>query len=528
MYTLRLLGSASLEGPDGLVAGRAALRQRVALLALLAIEHPRPISRDKVLACLWPESGTDEARHLLRDTLYILRTALGDDAVLSTGDDLRLNPDRLSSDLWEFAAAFARDDPEAAVGVYHGPFLSGFHFAGADEFERWAEAERSGLARRYGQALERLAERETHGGDPLKAVEWWRRLALEDPGNSRIALRYMQALAAVGDRAGALRHATVHTQLLRTELEALPDAEVAGFAEKLRLETGSAGSRSQEPRPISSVAVPLDGEWKDGVAPPRPAKPGQPTRRAWALPVALLALALAVGLAGAALSRHRAPHLNPQRVAVAVFANHTGRADLDDLGSMTADWIIRGLMETPLIDVTDVEAVYAGGPDDSTSSDPRELARRNGAGLVISGNYYRSGDSLIFQAGIVDVARGQVLRSFDPVSAPLEKPSEALKPLREGVASGLGAVMNPANQYFPVDPDLIPPPNYAAYREFIAGLRSGKLDDLDAEFRHYRQAIALDSSFIAPLVQLAYRATWNDQCPLTDSIANAWNRAGNT
>ena len=38
---------------------------------------------------------------------------------------------------------------------------------------------------------------------------------------------------------------------------------------------------------------------------------------------------------------------------------------------MTADWIIRGLMETPLIDVTDVEAVYAGGPDDSTSSDPR-------------------------------------------------------------------------------------------------------------------------------------------------------------
>ena len=201
------LASASLDGPDRpVVAGRAALRQRVALLALLAIEHPRPISRDKVLACLWPESGTDEARHLLRDTLYILRTALGDDAVLSTGDDLRLNPDRLSSDLWEFEAAFARDDPEAAVGVYHGPFLSGFHFAGADEFERWAEAQRSGLARRYGQALERLAERETHAGDPLKAVEWWRRLALEDPGNSRVALRYMQALAAVGDRAGA--HAT--------------------------------------------------------------------------------------------------------------------------------------------------------------------------------------------------------------------------------------------------------------------------------------------------------------------------------
>ena len=94
MFTLRLLGGASLDGPDGPVAGRAALRQRVALLALLAVEHPRPLSRDKLVASLWPESGTDDARHLLRESLYILRSALGDDSVLSTGDDLRLNPDR--------------------------------------------------------------------------------------------------------------------------------------------------------------------------------------------------------------------------------------------------------------------------------------------------------------------------------------------------------------------------------------------------------------------------------------------------
>src|ERR1041384_879046 len=129
MLTLRLLGSASLEGPDGPVTGRAALRQRIALLALLAVEHPRPLSRDKVVAYLWPESGTDDARHLLRESLYILRSALGDDALLSTGDDLRLNSERLSCDLWEFEAAFARTDPEAAAGMYHGPFLSGFHLS---------------------------------------------------------------------------------------------------------------------------------------------------------------------------------------------------------------------------------------------------------------------------------------------------------------------------------------------------------------------------------------------------------------
>ncbi|HEY9504872.1 MAG TPA: hypothetical protein VIQ27_02770 [Gemmatimonadales bacterium] len=82
MFTLRLLGGAALDGPDGPVTGRAALRQRVALLALLAVEHPRSLSRDRLVAWLWPESDTADARHLLRESLYILRSALGEDAVL--------------------------------------------------------------------------------------------------------------------------------------------------------------------------------------------------------------------------------------------------------------------------------------------------------------------------------------------------------------------------------------------------------------------------------------------------------------
>ena len=191
MFTLRLLGSASLDGPDGPVAGRAASRQRIALLALLAVEHPRALSRDSLVASLWPESDTGDARHQLRDSLYLLRSALGDDSVLSTGDDLRLNPARLTCDLWEFEAALARDDPEGAVGVYHGPFLNGFHLSDAEEFEHWADGERLRLARRYNQALERLAEREMKTGRPLRAAEWWSRLATEDPYNSRIAVRYM-------------------------------------------------------------------------------------------------------------------------------------------------------------------------------------------------------------------------------------------------------------------------------------------------------------------------------------------------
>ena len=386
MFTLRLLGGASLDGPDGPVAGRAALRQRVALLALLAVEHPRPLSRDKLVAYLWPESGTDDARHLLRESLYILRSALGDDSVLSTGDDLRLNPDRLTCDLWEFEAALARDDLEAAVAVYRGPFLSGFHLSDAEEFERWAEGERSRLARRYGQALEQLAERQMQGGDPVRAVEWWSRLAGEDPYNSRIALRYMQALEAAGDRAGALRHASAHSELLRTELDAAPEREVVALAERLRLESRAASTRRRRRRPQPTSAVPFRS-MAIATASTRssrrqPSTAGTPPvgRSRGAGPRA------GGGARGAGRKRSRArsaPALAPRRVAAAPFENRTGRPDLDDLGAMAADWIIRGLMETPLVDVDRAGGgVRAGEGRFGAPTDPLDPGptgqRRNG------------------------------------------------------------------------------------------------------------------------------------------------------
>jgi DNA-binding SARP family transcriptional activator len=519
MFTLRLLGGVSLDGPDGPVAGRAALRQRIALLALLAVEHPRPVSRDKLVADLWPESGPDEARHLLRDSLYILRSALGDDSVLAAGDDLRLNPQRLTCDLWDFETAFARQDPEAAASAYHGPFLAGFHLSGGEEFERWVDGERSRLGRRYAQALEQLAERHVQAGELTKAVEWWSRLAREDPYNSRIALRYMQALEAAGDRAGALRHATAHADLLRTELDAVPEQEVVALAERLRLESRGVPNGSPPPaRPAWDVSVS-----SVGASPEHPSAaptPARATRRGWALP-ALVGLAVlgAVGVVGGALSRERSPALNPKRVAVPSFANQTGRPDLDDLGVMAADWIVRGLMETPVVDVTDVEALYADGQYRSERPlDPMTFARRNGAGMAIRGTYYRSGDSVLFQAGIIDVASGRVLRLLEPVGTSLETPTAALQALREGIAAGLSPLVNAFYLNWPVDPGLVVPPSLAAYREFVAALREGAYGDPEAQIEHLRRAARLDSTFVAPLVQLAFRATWSDDCALTDSI----------
>jgi TolB-like protein/DNA-binding SARP family transcriptional activator/Tfp pilus assembly protein PilF len=243
MHRLLLFGGALLDAPEGPVAGRAVQPRRLALLALLAVEHPRGLGREKLVAYLWPECDAERGRHLLRDSLYLLRTAVGD-AVLSVSNELRLDPERLQCDLWEFRAALAAGDLEAALALYRGPFLDGLFVDDAAEFERWAEVERSRLALSYREALEALAEQKLASGDTRAAAGAWRGLAEQDPYNSHVVLRLMQALAATGDRAGALRHAAEHTALLQAEFGAEPDADVEALAIRLR---EISGPRAAEP-----------------------------------------------------------------------------------------------------------------------------------------------------------------------------------------------------------------------------------------------------------------------------------------
>ena len=225
-----------LEGPSGPVAGRAAHKRRVALLAILALARGRPVGRERLIGLLWPDQPSDSARHSLSESLYVLRKELGEDALVSTGDEVSLTAGVVASDVAGFEEALAAGEAEAAVRAYGGPFLAGFYVADSAEFERWAEGERDRLARAYARAVEELACAAEGAGEPLRAVEWWRRLAAHDPYSSRVALRLVHALDAAGERAAALRFAETHAALLREELGLETDPELAAFVERLRAE----------------------------------------------------------------------------------------------------------------------------------------------------------------------------------------------------------------------------------------------------------------------------------------------------
>ena len=146
MWHLRTFGGLAIEAVNR-GAAPATRRRPLALLALLAIAGERGLSREKVVALLWPESDEERGRNSLSQALFTLRRDTdADDLVVGAGE-LRLNPSVISSDVAEFERCIASGPLERAVALYEGPFLDGVFVRDAAEFERWAEGHRRRVER---------------------------------------------------------------------------------------------------------------------------------------------------------------------------------------------------------------------------------------------------------------------------------------------------------------------------------------------------------------------------------------------
>jgi TolB-like protein len=248
---------------------------------------------------------------------------------------------------------------------------------------------------------------------------------------------------------------------------------------------------------------------------------GRRKRRAAGLVATLLAVAGLVAVAWLLERRSSAtvagPALDPSRVAVATFENQTGDTTFGALGHMAADWVARGLARTGAVDVLDPGVLYAAGGAQATPEAPLDLARRNGAGLVVAGRFYRSGDSVLFTASVIDAATGTVRRSLDAVGAPQASALRAVEELRRRLASALSDLTQPGTGNF-ITPTA-QPPTFDAYREFVAAQGaywSGRVREGVAGFG---RALAMDTTFLTAAVwELAGAATLN-RCRLVDSIA---------
>jgi DNA-binding SARP family transcriptional activator len=541
---IQALGGLSVRGDDGQpLSGAAAQPRRMAMLALLARASDRGVARERMLALLWPDAEEDRARNNLSQALYALRRDLGGDDTIAGTKELRLNPDRVSSDVAEFRTAVARKDNARAAGLYAGPFLDGFHVPAAPELARWVDDERQALVHEHLRVLEALARAATAAGDVAGAVAWWRKLASADPLDARVAVGLMEALAAAGDRAAALDHARIYEALLEQELDLSPDREVVSLAERLRREpasgTPAAAPRAPPERPraplLAPAAVPAvsastapapAATVSAAVAPEEPIAPGSVTppsmevldgrdtrvptadvlgAPALALPAArsrrmrgaVAAVVVAVmGAAAVAAGLYaRSERRGPARVPV-VAVGHIAGYDLGaGAGGGTAplaDLLATNLARVPGLRVVSAGRMLevaqgAGGAADTSAGAQTAVARAAGATELVDGTLYgRPNGRLRLDLRRVDLATGAIVdaRTVEgPDLFALVDSGTAQLAAHLGASAPAGSVADVTTR------------SLAAYRLYVEGLRRYYALDWAGAERLLGAAVAEDSTF---------------------------------
>jgi len=217
MTTIRLLGRFAVEhdGQEialGSFGGRLARR----LLRLLALRRGTLVPKDLIADVLWPDTPPADPAGNIEVLVSRIRRAMGDRTLIRTGPAgySLADGDRCWVDAEEFLAAVHAG--RAALAAQPGEALASFRAAldiwggeplPEDTYADWAQADRRRLSLACLEALDGAAAAalESPGAAAaLEAASWARQALAAEPLRESSVLLVVRALAAAGDRAGAL------------------------------------------------------------------------------------------------------------------------------------------------------------------------------------------------------------------------------------------------------------------------------------------------------------------------------------
>lgn len=230
-----LLGQIRLVGPDDQQYRRVLAGDlRLALLTYLALAMPAARRRDTILALFWPEAGADEARHRLRQLLYVLRREFGEGVFLTGNrEEIGLNPAAFWCDALAFIGAIRHGQHQEALGLYGGPLCEGLFIKESPAFERWLGETRDRLHETAIESAWSLAEGHAASGELREACDWGAQALRLDPDEER--LRWVLGLhERRGDRVHALRLFERFERMLAQEFELQPSPETIDVVNRIR------------------------------------------------------------------------------------------------------------------------------------------------------------------------------------------------------------------------------------------------------------------------------------------------------
>lgn len=499
MIRFRAFGTSDLRGDDATEL-RAILTQPrpLALLTYLALARPRGFQRrDTLLALLWPEQGEEAARNALRQTVHRLRKALGDGVLDGRGSgELGLVADRFTTDVVDFEAKLDAGDAAAALDLYRGDLLPGFHISDAPEFERWLDTERDRLKRRAISAAWGLADAASHDGRPADAGFWARRAAELTPDDEATAQRLIRTLCASGDRSGALRAYESFVRRLGEDDDE-PSAETVALAASVRSFDAAWPVAPLSVAPLSAAPSP--------VAPlPAPAAARPPRRRGWYL-AAVATVTIVVAMLA---TRDRlATGARPDARALAVLPfTVRGSPDLRYLAEGMVDLLSAKLDGAAGFRTLDPRSVIvaAKGSDSLQGDTPERLARTLGAEWFVRGDVVEIAGRVQISAQLFDDQPG----AHPVATAAVSGDADSLFALVDELTGQILAGQSLGRDTSLTRLAALTTRSLPALKAFLRGeqlMRAG----LDAQSAAaFRDAMTLDSAFALAQYRFSVAATW--------------------
>lgn len=232
--------------PSLVVTGRGPVSISAACWPILGFLLTRPgsvASRSRLAGALWPDQSEDSARRCLATALWRFRTSLDGIScpVSAHGERVAL---KLDTDVWIDTRAFEvrvrpvveqpgvrldhglRARLRRAIRLYRGDFLAGHD-------QEWLAPEREQLRCLYLDSLYALAHADAEAGDWTLVVGVARRLCETEPLREDAQRLLMNAYAAAGNRALAIKQYVRLTETLAAELGVQPMPETTALARRL-------------------------------------------------------------------------------------------------------------------------------------------------------------------------------------------------------------------------------------------------------------------------------------------------------
>ena len=234
-------------------------RTAEALLVYLVCQG-RPLPREWLAEYFWPERPHATSLVNLRVALHRLNKSLALHLDV-TRQSVGLRADHLPYlDRADFERLLAQGQPRAALGLYRGEFLRGFHLPGSPAFEAWAHEERDRLHELALGAYQELTLQHAASAQTDEAVRLARGLLQLEPYHEPTQRLLLRLLAQIGRRQAAIEGFEAYRARLRDDLGLEPEAASLALLEQVRravdVEVHTL-DRATATVPASSSALPL-------------------------------------------------------------------------------------------------------------------------------------------------------------------------------------------------------------------------------------------------------------------------------